>query len=71
MYQRGMGFDGIAEGKAGVLAQPALELYLKTESIAQVLLKEGPKVLGAYDVGGDDLVQGSGYLTVDRTPFCL
>ena len=57
MNQRGIGFNGIAEGETGVLPQPVLKLHLEPESLAQILLKESPQVLGTYDVGGDGIVQ--------------
>ena len=69
--QCGICIDGITKGETGVLPQPALEFHLKAEALAKVLFKEGPQVLGAYDVGGDGLVKGSGHLAVDRTPLGL
>ena len=64
-----IGFDGVAVGEAGVLAEPGLERHRETEIRSEVLLEEGTEVLRADEVRGDGIVEGGGDLAVQGDPF--
>ena len=49
MLQRLICLHSIPEGLPGVLFQPFLKLHFEVETLAQVLLKEGPEFLRTYN----------------------